>query len=199
MQQSWSTLLFVSLGVNSVLGTPITKDDSAAVLVKRGDPSGVTVAMAPGNSPDCGGKVWSPDELIAAIQQATDYEATQNYQGKDSYPHEFKNRPQTSLNPIKWLFDSPESFDFPNCPTGPLLEFPLMRDTSNTLIFQGGKNRPGKNNPDRVIFTFQSNVAATYCGVITHQKEDDDDGILDLDWWEGEMYTGDFRGCNPLF
>ena len=224
MQQSWSTLLFVSLGVNSVLGTPITKDDSAAALVKRGDPSGVTVAMAPGNSPDCSGKVWSPDELIAAIQQATDYEATQNYQGrpllpplrlsfsspiilgvaanaqvgKDSYPHEFKNRPQTSLNPIKWLFDSPESFDFPNCPTGPLLEFPLMRDTSNTLTFQGGKNRPGKNNPDRVIFTFQSNVAATYCGVITHQKEEDD-GILDLDWWDGEMYTGDFRGCNPLF
>ena len=73
-----------------------------------------------------------------------------------------------------------------------------MRDTSNTAIFQGGKNRPGKNDPDRVIFTFQSGVGATYCGVITRPKEEDD-GIFDLDWWDGEMYTGDFRRCNPLF
>ncbi|KAG7006591.1 hypothetical protein G7Y79_00014g037660 [Physcia stellaris] len=197
MQQSWSTLLLASLSATSVLATPITRDDSAAAVAKR-DPAAVVIAMAPGASPDCGGKVWSPAELTAAIQQAADYETNNNYQGKDSYPHEFKNRPQTSLNPIKWLFDSPPSFDFPNCPTGPLLEFPLMRDTSNTAIFKGGKNRPGKNNPDRVIFTYQSDTAATYCGVITHQKEEDDNDDI-FDWFEGEMYTGDFRGCNPLF
>lgn len=80
MQQSWSTLLLASLSAAGVLATPMTRDDSAAALAKR-DPAGVTVAMAPGASPDCTGKVWSPDELIAAIQQATDYKATDSYQG----------------------------------------------------------------------------------------------------------------------
>ena len=80
MQQGWSTLLLVSLSVRSVLATPIAKNDPATALMKR-DLTGVVVAMAPGNFPDCGGKVWSPDELIAAIQQATEYEATDNHQG----------------------------------------------------------------------------------------------------------------------
>lgn len=81
MQQRWSTILFASLSATSVLATPIAKHDSTTAFAKR-EPPPVIVAMAPGNSPDCGGKVWSPDELIAAIQQATTYKATDNYQGK---------------------------------------------------------------------------------------------------------------------
>ena len=40
----------------------------------------------------------------------------------------------------------------------------VHRETSNTAHFQSGKNRSGKNNHDRVIFTFQRDVAAMYCG-----------------------------------
>ena len=64
-----------------------------------------------------------------------------------------------------------------------------MRDTSRNQLYTGGpNNRPGPNNPDRVIFTYQGPTAATYCGVISHKGTD-----------EADLFTGDFVGCNPLY
>ena len=40
---------------------------------------------------------------------------TNSLSGKDQYPHTFENRPQKSANPLKWLFEDGETFDFPNC------------------------------------------------------------------------------------
>lgn len=111
--------------------------------------------------------------------------------GKDKYPHPFHNRPQRSTNDFINMFEGPTApIVFPNCPSGTLLEYPLMRDTTKMKNYTPGQtsNKPGKNNPDRVIFTSDSPTGATYCGVITH------DGIDDA-----QLFTGDFLSCHPLF
>ncbi len=65
-----------------------------------------------------------------------------------------------------------------------------MRDTSKMRYYTPGQtdNQPGKDNPDRVIFTSDSPTDATYCGVVTH------DGIDDA-----QLFKEDFVSCEPLF
>lgn len=80
MQMMRSVVLFASLNAIGVLATPIAHSTSGTESQKR-DPGSVVVASSPGNSPMCDGKIWSPTDLVGAIQQATDYKANGQYQG----------------------------------------------------------------------------------------------------------------------
>ncbi|KAL8756208.1 MAG: hypothetical protein Q9199_003090 [Rusavskia elegans] len=174
----------------------------------------VTVNTPPQTTVTCGGtKTWDSAYLQGAIKQATDFKAQNLLQGnsiplhsphaksaplflecsqantqpgKDKYPHVYENRPQQYLDGS----GTQAPFIFPNCPTGELLEFPLMRDTTRYTYYSPGKtsNSPGTNNPDRVIMTYQGPTEATYCGVITHDGAE-----------AKGLYKSDFLACDPLY
>ena len=79
MQLSWVHVILASLSATELLATPIARNGPATN--EKRDPAAVTIASEPGNSPMCDSKIWSPDDLKAAIQQATDYKANNQYQG----------------------------------------------------------------------------------------------------------------------
>jgi hypothetical protein len=54
---------------------------------------------------------------------------------------------------------------FPNCPSGPWYEFPLMAD--GKTLYDPPK-APGYGNPARVIFQYTDGTTAHFCGAITH-------------------------------
>jgi hypothetical protein len=59
------------------------------------------------------------------------------------------------------------TLNFPNCPSGPWYEFPLMAD--GTTLYSPPK-APGTGNPARVIFQFSSDTTAQFCGAVTHSS-----------------------------
>ncbi|KAL8645492.1 MAG: hypothetical protein Q9226_007277, partial [Calogaya cf. arnoldii] len=139
----------------------------SSTQIDRRAPVDVTVNTPPQNTVTCGGvKIWDSADLKGAIKQATDFKAQGLYQGRDKFPNTFNNRPQQKMD--KSYTQPPHTFS--NCPSGELLEYPLMRDTSRGVYYSPGQttNRPGPNNQDRVIMTYQGPTEATYCGVITH-------------------------------
>lgn len=71
-------------------------------------------------------------------------------------PKDFANHPDSTTG---------LRLNFPNCPTGPWLEFPLMSD--GKTIFSGSKP-PGEKNPSRVIFQYTDAKTAKFCGAVTH-------------------------------
>ncbi|KAI4254142.1 MAG: hypothetical protein L6R42_007316, partial [Xanthoria sp. 1 TBL-2021] len=163
-----------------------TPTPSSAQIDRRA-PADVTVNTPPQTTVTCGGtKTWDSAYLQGAIKQATDFKAQNLLQGKDKYPHVYENRPQQYLDGS----GTQAPFIFPNCPTGELLEFPLMRDTTRYTYYSPGKtsNAPGTNNPDRVIMTYQGPTEATYCGVITHDGAE-----------AKGLYKSDFLACDPLY
>ncbi|KAI4223026.1 MAG: hypothetical protein L6R36_005717 [Xanthoria steineri] len=181
--QSFSFILIGALGTITSWATPTP----SSVQVDKRVPADVTVNTPPQNTVTCAGvKTWDSAYMQEAIRQATDFKAQGLLQGKDDYPHVFHNRPQQYLDGS----GTQPPFVFPNCPTGELLEFPLVRDQSRFVYYSPGKtkNKPGTNNPDRVIFTYQGPTEATYCGVLTH------DGTEAKKLWKS-----DFLACDPLY
>ncbi|KAJ4420651.1 hypothetical protein N0V82_004216 [Gnomoniopsis sp. IMI 355080] len=74
-------------------------------------------------------------------------------------PKDFANHPDSTTG-LK--------LHFPNCPTGPWLEFPLMSD--GKTVFSGSKP-PGEANPARVIFQYTDAKTAKFCGAVTHSTK----------------------------
>ena len=79
---------------------------------------------------------------------------------------------------------------FPNCPSGPWYEFPLMAD-GHTLY--DPPRAPGQGNPARVIFAYTSSTTAHFCGAITHAAAAGHGDFISCTWECGYMaLSGDF-------
>ncbi|KAG6917985.1 hypothetical protein DXG01_016995 [Tephrocybe rancida] len=120
----------------------------------------------------CEGVQYSESYITSSMQHAAPIKHQYDRWLADPQLSNTKRKKITSSYPK--TFSNHEKIHFSNCPSGPWIEFPLMRDyTSFNPNFKPEEpallQKPGEDNPARVIFQVATGFGtARFCGVITH-------------------------------
>ncbi|TKY86448.1 hypothetical protein EX895_004597 [Sporisorium graminicola] len=117
--------------------------------------AGLVAACDIPQSTNCGGNVYSYDDMNTAIQGAL--QDIQNDDYPDNYPHAYRDEPSEGIELC--------------CGSGPWSEFPL---TSTGQAYYSTEDNYVSPGPDRVIFVTST---GEFCATVTHTGAASYDGF----------------------